>query len=176
MKNLICLFILLLSMSLSAQSGVSKSINPLMDKYGGSDDFTTVSISPKMFELIARTGIAEEDEEIGDIINGITSLSILVYDNEEKAARSRDLYNEAFSSLVKGNAFEELMTVKDEGDDVKFLIRENGNLIEQLLLLVGSEDQFVMIDITGNIKLDQISKLSKSMDIDGFEHLDKLGE
>ncbi len=173
MKNLWLLITLFFTLNMTAQSDVSG--NPLMSKYGGSDDFTTINISPKMFQLIAKSGIADEDPEVGEVINNISSLSILVYDNEDKAPRSRALYDEAFSSLVN-NSFEELMTVKDGSDNVRFMIRENGNLIEQLLLLVGSEDEFVMIDISGNIDLEQISKLSKSMDVDGFEHLEKLGE
>jgi len=40
--------------------------------------------------------------------------------------------------------------------------------------LVGSPDEFVLVSILGKIDLDKISQLSKQLDIDGVEHLEKI--
>jgi hypothetical protein len=65
------------------------------------------------------------------------------------------------------------MTVRDEGTNVEFLVKDTGDIINELLLLVGG-DEFVMMSFVGNIDLDKISKLANSLDIDGAQHLDKL--
>ena len=49
-------------------------------------------------------------------------------------------------------------------------------VINELLLLVGSEDEFVMVSFVGMISLDKISKLANVLDVEGAEHLDKLEE
>jgi len=169
MKNLI-MVLLLATSPIWAQ-------NPIMEKYAGNDDFTTVTISPKMFQLIGMAGLADEEPEMAELINGLTGLKILVYENEEGKNRfnAQSLYSEAINTLV-GKRFEELMDVKDGDDNVKFLIDDNGSFIQELLMLVGSEDEFVMINITGNIDLEQIGKISESIDVKGFDHLDKLKE
>jgi len=153
--------------------------NAMLQKYKGHEDFTTVSISKKMFEMIAKFDFDNKEEEtVGkELLNSIKGIDILVYENEDSLNNngfSRTLYKEAGLELSAVNNFEELMTVKDGLDDVQFLIKEQADTIQQLLLLVGSEEEFVMITIEGNLDLNKLSKLSEAMDIKGMEHLDNL--
>ncbi len=153
--------------------------NAMLDKYKGHEDFTTVSISPKLFEMIAKFDFDDEAEKTvaKELLNSIKGIDILVYENEDSLYNdgfSRKLYDEAAIELSSVNQFEELMTVKDGLDDVQFLIKEQADTIQQLLLLVGSEEEFVMVNIEGNLDLNQLSKLSESIDIKGMEHLDNL--
>lgn len=172
MPTIIFLLSLFLSNQVQAQ-------NAMLQKYKGHEDFTTVSISKKMFEMIAKFDFDDEEERtVGkELLHSIKGIDILVYENEDSLYNngfSRTLYNEAASELSSINNFEELMTVKDGLDDVQFLIKEQADTIQQLLLLVGSEEEFVMITIEGNLDLNQLSKLSEAMDIKGMEHLDNL--
>jgi hypothetical protein len=57
---------------------------------------------------------------------------------------------------------------------VRIWSRDKGSIIEELLLLVGSPDEFVLLSLTGKIDLDKISELSNTLDVQGLEHLDKL--
>ena len=41
-------------------------------------------------------------------------------------------------------------------------------------MVLGGEHEFLLLSLVGDIDLKQISKLSKSMDIDGFQNLEKL--
>ena len=76
------------------------------------------------------------------------------------------------------SAYEELMTVKDGDSNVSFLIKDSdgGNIVNELLLLVGGQEDFVLMSFSGKIPLDKVSKLAKSINIDGAEHLDKLNK
>jgi len=69
-----------------------------------------------------------------------------------------------------------LMKVRDGEENIKFLLRENedSKVIEELLLLVGGEDNFVMVSLVGIIDLSKIGKLSNAVDMEGLEYLDKL--
>ncbi|MBK6731650.1 MAG: DUF4252 domain-containing protein [Bacteroidetes bacterium] len=64
----------------------------------------------------------------------------------------------------------------DEGDKVRLLVRQdpaNKEVINELLILV-SGDEFVLVDIFGQIDLSKISKLADSMDIEGLDELKNL--
>jgi hypothetical protein len=54
------------------------------------------------------------------------------------------------------------------------MIRKNGKNINELLLIINQPKEAGFISITGNIDLKTIAKLSKSMNIDGMENLDKI--
>ena len=72
--------------------------------------------------------------------------------------------------------YKELMVVKEKDQDVKFLINEKDGKIIELLLIAGGKDENALISIQGNIDLKNISKLSKSMKIEGLEHLNDIDE
>ncbi|MFP4470553.1 MAG: DUF4252 domain-containing protein, partial [Bacteroidales bacterium] len=77
-------------------------------------------------------------------------------------------------NAVKLKDYTELMTVKENNELVRFMIRKDGENINELLLLLNQGDEAGFISITGNIDLKSIAKLSKSMNINGLEQLQRL--
>jgi len=191
MKRLIeILFIAVAFLCLSLDSNaqdIQSEVFDIYEEYAGKDGFTTVYITPKMFELFANIEIEddEEAEEVVNIVRNLKGIRILVYDNEQEdddgntiALKNlhdpKKLYND-FSSLVPRDFYEDLLVIKDDETDVKFMVHESSpGTITELLMLVGDPENFVFISLAGIINLRDISKLSKSVEIDGLEHLGKL--
>ena len=143
------------------------AISKYFDQYIDDDRFSVIYISAKMFNLFAK--LDNEEEDIKEITQDLKGLRILSTDKTP-----RKFYEEA-KAKINTKGYEVLMTVKSKGDDdVEFLIKENGDVIEELLLLVGGDDSFTMLSFVGNIDLNKLSKLSKSMDIEGMEHLKEI--
>jgi hypothetical protein len=69
---------------------------------------------------------------------------------------------------------QEIMVVKEKDQDVKFYVKEEKNKVAELLLVVGGKDENVLISIQGDIDMKNISKLAKSMNIEGMENLEKM--
>jgi len=74
--------------------------------------------------------------------------------------------------------FSKLDTVRTKkGNRVEFVVKEDGDKIDELLLISGGRDHdFVLMSFVGDIDLDEISKLSDSIDIDGMDGLEDLKE
>jgi len=172
MKYLSLLTIVLIGFlsPLNAQDAITKYFNQYVDD----ERFTVVYISPKMFEILGKLDIDElQDEEaqiIMDVVSELEGLRVLT--TEETPLK---FYEEA-KSKINTKEYEVLLTVRDEGENVQFLIKDEGNTINELLLLVGGEDEFVLLSFMGNIDLDKIAQLAKKLDVKGVEHLDKLEE
>ena len=64
--------------------------------------------------------------------------------------------------------------MRDKGENVRIMVKESGDVIHELLLLVGGSDQFVMLSFTGKIDLNKISTLAKSLNVEGADHLELL--
>ncbi len=164
MKYLVAISLCLLTWSLSAQNAIEKYFQQYEDK----DEFTSVYVSEHMFGLFAELDVEDpEDAEILTIISGLKSLHILTTDKTPKA-----YYQEALKRINR-NEYEVLMKIKDEGTNLQFLIKKNGSVIEELLLLVEDEE-FVLLSIVGQIDLKKIARLAKHVDIDGLEHLERV--
>lgn len=168
MKKLIIFSIIMLG-GIAAQAQ-EDAISKFFGKYENDDSFTQVTITARMFGLFTNLDTEDaEDQEVIDAISKVKGLRILAKD----ASNGKELYDEAFS-LIKGKGYEELMTVKEKDSDMKFLIQEKGGIITELLMIMGGTNDFLILSLVGDIDLKQISKISHSMDIDGFEKLENL--
>lgn len=171
MKNLSLLFLLFTFINVASAQQVA--INKFFDKYADDSDFTQVNISPKMFELFAQMDDdTDMDAETLEMVKSLKGLKILTTEVNPRA-----VYKE-FTSTVGMENYEELMTVRDGDSDVKFLIKDSqeSNIVNELLLLVGGDDNFVLMSFNGKIRLDKIGELAKNMNISGSEHLENLNK
>jgi hypothetical protein len=160
--------LMIVSVALNAQND---AISRFFSKYAEEERFTSVFISPKMFQLIAKIETDDEDwNNIRDVVKDLGGLRVLTADSISDGVA---LYKEALSKVPQAE-YSELLTVRDGKENVRIWTKDSGSIIEELLLLVGSPDQFVLLSFTGKINLDKISTLSKSLDIKGAEHLDKV--
>ncbi len=167
MKNLI---IIPLVLSLGMVSAQNDAISKFFKAYEDDERFSSVYISPKMFQLVSKIKINDLDPDLQDLIKNITGLHILSTHQSPKA-----FYKEAISK-INTKEYEELMKIRDKGEDVLFLTKTtaNSDKIEELLMFVGGDDEFSLISFVGDIDLNKIGRLGKSLNIDGSEHLEKI--
>jgi len=166
------LFIVMLMTGIATAHG-QDAISKFYSKYQNDESFTQVTISSKMFSLFTNMEAdTKEDKEILDAISKLKGLRILA---KEDARNARDLYKEAFT-LIPAKDYEELMTVRDKDKDMKFLIKENGGKISELLMVMGGSKQFMILSLFGEIDLKQVSHLGKKMNVSGLENLHNLNK
>lgn len=148
------------------------AISTYFEKYVEDTAFTSIYISPRMFQLIANLDKAENEAEMKKTISQLGGLRILAADSVDGQA----YYSEIMGVLMK-NRYEELMTVQSSDEDLIFLIKDGAaGKIEELLMLVGGKKNFFMLSFVGNIDLKTISQLSESLEIDGMDRLEKLND
>ena len=167
-KILVALALIMSSFLVNAQNS---AIDQLFTKYADKDGFTTVSISKAMFNLFASEN--ESKDEFNKAVKGLESIRILAPDSTMKKAKL-NFYNEISKSLPLSQ-YQELMSVKEKDQVFKMLIRKKGDVITEFLMIGGGNEN-VLICITGNIDLKTISKLSKTMNIEGMDELDKVNK
>ncbi|MEP3838453.1 MAG: DUF4252 domain-containing protein [Algibacter sp.] len=184
MKNRLIVFVM--ALMLLPLTGMAQK--DIFDKYSDNSDVTYVSIKPKMFQMIAKMGINVDDAEARaymDMVQSITSFKTIVTDNKSIAAEISKWVSSRSGGL------EELMEVKDDGSEVKFYVKEGKDVdhVKELLIFVNGIDSMmedkieingkerkietVVVSLTGDIDLNQISKLTDKMNIPGGQHLEK---
>lgn len=170
MKKLFLVMAIAAPISLFAQN----TIQGFFDKYAGRTGFTTVKISPKMFDLIASIEVDDADMSA---VRDITGVHVLVYEPQEGATGdlTDKLYAEAKTLVTAG--YEELMSVVESGTDIRILARSASEGIVNDLLVVGKDEgEFIYVNIAGKMDLKKISSMAGDSDIKGLDHLKDLDE
>jgi hypothetical protein len=145
-------------------------IDEMFDKYSEKQGFTVVSISGKMFSMFASED--KENKEADNVISKLKSIRILSVE-DSLLNKNLNFYTE-LSKKIDFSVYEELMVVKEGPDITKFLIRQNGKIITELLVITGGPGGNSLISIKGELNLKNISDLSKDIGIQELKSLDKM--
>jgi len=175
MKKIILILTVLLSAAWINCTVAQSPTDKLFDKYNGQDGFTTVHITQELFSLFADLDSSDpEAAEMKEMMSQLKYIRILMYEIGEDGNQA-DL--DAFRSQLKSlntQGFSELMVVKEKDEEVKFLALKSGDRISELLLFINEPGEAGFISIVGNIDINTVSKLSKTMNIQGMDNLNKL--
>ncbi|HLO57597.1 MAG TPA: DUF4252 domain-containing protein [Bacteroidales bacterium] len=170
----------LLAMGLLALPVVSQAqsiMDKLFDKYSGKEGFTSVYISKYMFDMFRSDENldAKNQEDLNHVISKLTGIKILVTDDDPATPTPVNLYQEIMK-VLPSSPYKEVMVVREKDQNIKFFVKENGNKVAELLMVIGGNDESVLISIQGDIDMKNISKLAKSMNVEGMQNLEKIDE
>jgi hypothetical protein len=145
-------------------------IDEMFNKYSEKDGFTVVTISSKMFSMFANQD--SENKEAENIISRLKSIRILSVE-DSLLNKNLNFYSE-LSKKLDLSVYEDLMVVKEGHDITRFLIKQNGNLISELLVITGGPGGNSLISIKGDLNLKNISDLSKNIGIQELKSLENI--
>ncbi len=175
MKTIIQIFIAALLILPFAGKSQSPA-DALFDKYSGQEGFTSVYITQHMFSLFADIETEEDESGFFELVKNLNAIKILSVDHDSTSTAPQvNFYQEIMKDFPE-DKYEELMVVKKKDQDVKFYIRKEGKKIAELLMVVGGKDDNALVSIQGDIDLKTISKLSKTMNLEGMENLEEIEE
>lgn len=153
------------------------SAQGMFDSYEDENDVTSVVVTKNMFKLLSKIEIESDDAEVRaymEMVNNLDNIKVFITENKSIGARMKADVQKYVSS---SKGLEELMRVKDDGKTVKFYSKQgkDENHVSELLMFMdgkmdGKEGTVVM-SITGNIDLKQISKLTKELNVPGSDEL-----
>src|SRR5258706_7669551 len=168
-KLMIGAVMMVLSMAANAQG---EAVAKFFTKYQDDETFTQVKVSQKMFGLFTNMDVDKpEDKEVLDAISKIQGLRVLA---KHETRDSRTLYKEALSA-IPANSYEELMSVREKDKDMKFYIKElSAGKIGELVMVMGGNDEFMLLSLFGEIDLKKISHIGRKMNIEGLQNLEKM--
>jgi len=166
--------IFIIAVTIFTMQGMAQEsqLNKIFDKYSGQEGYTSIHITSYMFELFAK--IAEDDAaEFDNITKGLDAIKILTSDGNEE---QRKQFYEDLNKALPASVYKDFMVINDGGQEIIFKVRDEGDKITEFVMIVKDPKEPVLLFLQGDIDLAQVAKMSKSMDIKGFEHLEKVDD
>jgi hypothetical protein len=146
------------------------------DKFDGQDDVTSIVVNKKMFELMSKVKVDTSDKEAQQYMNLIKKLDNLKVFTTQ-SVRVEGEMKVAADKYIKTAGLEELMRVNDKGRNIKIMVKSGAkdSQIKELLMFIegGKEEDTVLMSLTGDFDLDEISVLTDKMRIPGGDDLKK---
>ena len=131
--------------------------NKLFDKYADMDDVTSVYISKKMFQMMPVMETAGLN--LANLKGKIESLQILTTQKADLRERMRG----EFKALI-GKDHEELMRVKDGKTKANFYVEQQGELIQELIMIADMDDgSFSVMQLLGRFTLQDVQEITSEI-------------
>lgn len=169
MKKVILITLLVLASNSFAQS--------VFDKFDNQDDITTVIVNKKMFSLLSKVNPTDkESKQYIELIKKLDNLKVFVTSSDKKA----DDMKATADKYIKTSGLDELMRINNKGKNVKIFVKSGANdsqVKELLMFIEGSgKEESVLMSLTGNFNLDELSALTDKMNLPGGDELKKAGK
>lgn len=171
MKKIIFTVGLILGLSLS---GYSQSV---FDKFEENNEVTSLIVTKNMFKLMSKIDLSSEDPEAKEYLQLVENLDNIKIFSTGNVQVASDMKKTVEGYLTSGNNLAELMRVNDGGQVIRFYVQEgkNENFVKELFMFLEDEkspdSKAVVMSITGNIDLRQVSKLTSELNVPGSENL-----
>jgi hypothetical protein len=149
------------------------------DKYESMKEVDAVVVTSKMFKLLTKIDLNADDPETQAYIDLIENLKEMKVLSTTKDDIRKQMATDVASFIKKGN-MEELMRVSEDGKTVRFYYKpgKNDDYVSQLFMFMEGEEKnkpmSVILNITGEINLAQVSKLANDFKIPGGKELEKV--
>ena len=161
-KTVFILFLLLTATGAFAQDD---AIGRFFGKYLDDSRFSVVSVSPRMFRLLSKVNWDTIPSDLKQTVSRLQSFRAL-----STSSTPVLFFKEALAHIDR-KEYEELITVRSNKGNVRFMIRATGDTIHELLMISAGEDGFTLMSFVGDIDLDRLSRLATDLDIKGMENL-----
>ena len=170
-------FITTLLLALVSQVLFSQNV---FEKFENNDEVTTVIVSKKMFEMMGRVKVDSKDPQTQQFMNLVKKLENLKVYSTENLKVGAELKLAAEKYLKTAN-LEELMRINDSGKNVRILVRtgaKDTQVRELFMLIEGSakDNETIVLSLTGDFDLNEISALTDQMNLPGGDELKKASK
>ena len=127
------------------------------NRYAEWRDVKTVYISKRMLKMVKSYDgeVKVNGMRLGIMNEGLENIQI--FSCKEKPAVEK--MREEVSELIPSTGYEEVISIRDEGEKVSILFRELKENLSEFVLITDRKNEFNIISIVGNITLQDIQNM-----------------
>ena len=169
MKKLLITLVLTFTIAAAnAQSFVSEIRHEL-----GTKPEVNINIGTWLVKLMMKFA-DEDDPEAKALMDGLKRIKVTVFeleDNHNSRRLNSIIENKIQSLSAKG--YEQLVSVRDHGDNVFILAKVKGDLMQDAMIIAYEKgDELAIINLKGDVNLKQLAMISNEYDVDIEDELD----
>ncbi|MEN5305898.1 DUF4252 domain-containing protein [Chryseobacterium cucumeris] len=164
MKTLKNIFLVILTIGLMQSCIVSEK--PNIDFFQNSKydfkgaQFASINVPMVLAKSYIKKALREEgeSEETIDMVKKASKIKVLTVTNG-----SKEMLND-YAQFLNNNHYEEWASIKHDGEDINIRVKQDGEIIKNMLITVGSsKNEMVFVDVKGSFTANDISKMINSV-------------
>lgn len=149
-----------------------------LDSIGNLKHVSETVVTSEAFKLIADIDLGDTDDDVKEMkrmIDNLSELRVYMTDDSDSAKKMKQIVN----GYISKNNLVKLMHVKEDDQMFTFHMRKGSTdkKVRDLIMFIdgnGNEnEESVFLMISGDIDMDQISKITKSLNTPGQKQIEE---
>ena len=157
MKRISLLVALSALLTATSTFGQSNSFQTLKNNFIDQPDVHSFNVNGFFCRMVL--GMAGE-WDFKEAINDVDQIRLITIPTEEFKALGLSV--NGFKKLLKKDSFEELASIRDNGDDVNFYLQSTGKK-NKYMILIQEPDEVVVIEMKGDIDINLLMEKDKTL-------------
>lgn len=158
--------LLLLAALISLASFANDPVKDIMKKYKGEKGFISINISNGLLKLLS---VLDDDKDLQMLSNNFDGIKVLVNQRNPQSTN----FLEELKSAINAGGYEEMVHVNETDEIVKILVKHNSERIEELLILVDSDDEDVIVQLSGSFTMNDLASMG-GVNVHGMNYLNNV--
>jgi hypothetical protein len=159
------LFILLALTIISTINAQEDAVAKYMANYILSEDFEHTYVSNRMFSAILKSNANEIAPNVRELLKDIKGMRQL---NTKKDTKK---YFDEVAQTLEKKGFENVLSIRRGNERVHMYLKNENKSDGELIMLIQESNSFNLTGFNGNINLDNMSTISKALNIKGAEYI-----
>ncbi|WP_395377788.1 DUF4252 domain-containing protein [Marinicella sp. W31] len=167
MKYLLPLILLLLLFGCDRNEIPTPPKPPELDTVLPQEPNVEVNLGPAMLNLLGS--MTEEDQQISNIVQGLSRISVKVYDLDDHEDLDLDALKNALdqqAKWLKSQSYQPLASLREDDSVVYIMGLMSDNSMKGIQVYsLDDDDELILINIDGELLLNDLSKLMEHFDV-----------
>lgn len=155
---------LLIVSFLAAACTNDKAGEVVINAYEEHPGVITLKIPPGLIGVF----ISKDDADMKEAFRKMESIKLIMVDMAKTDSLEVKSFASGFEEKLELSGFTELISVNDGGERIKILILEKESKIREMMGLISSKEEFLGINLSGEIDPDQLANIIKDIKISDF--------
>ena len=146
-----------------------KAAEDIFEKYEGQEGVFIIRLPPGLIGLFID---GEENPELKQSFRKMEMIKVMIFDEGPFGKYNKDDILREFNENLRESQFQDLLLASEGEQVIRIKYREDENeIIQEMMILITEEETFFGLSMVGEINLDQLTHIAKSLDIEDFQNI-----
>ena len=150
----------------------------MFDKFEDKVEIESIIVNKKMFELMGNVKADPKDKNMQQYLDLIKKLDMLKVFTTSNAKYTTEMKS-TVDAYLKKFPLEELMRINEGGRNIKIYVKSgatSSQVKELLMFMEGGKEETILMSLTGNFDLSEITILTDHMKLPGGAQIKKANK
>jgi hypothetical protein len=150
----------------SCRDDRGKAAEDVFEKYEGQAGVYIFKIPPGLIGIFID---GEENPELKKSLRKMEMIKVMIFDQSKRRKYDKNEIFTEFNAKLRESNFEDLLLASEGEQVIRIKYRENEEeIIQEMMILIMEEETFFGLSMVGEMNLDQLTQVAKSLEVENF--------